>query len=192
MATFEDYLYDLNLAPRTVAFYERTARRWGDDDPVEWLRSNVNSQTPSGTANSLAAAVRHYCAWEDETTDTRRNPPLPDRLIPRLRRRQQTFREALNDEELEAYAGAIDSSATPEPVYTILKLLPRTGLRIAEICNLPRNALKKRGRSTGVTNGLNRSGCFRAHKTPLGAFHPKRYAITFASFVNGFPATLGT
>ena len=150
MSNFEDYLYDLNLAPKTVAFYERTARRWGDDDPVEWSQSNVSGQTPRGTAYSLEAAVRHYCNWEDETTGLRRNPPLPDRLIPRLRRQQQSFREALNEEELEAYTGAIDSSAAPEPVYTILKMLPRTGLRISEICGLSRNALKKRGRSTGL------------------------------------------
>ena len=150
MATFENYLKQLDLAPRTVAFYDRTARRWGDDDPVAWLQSNVSGQTPRGTAYSLEAAVRHYCNWEDEASGLRRNPPLPDRLIPRLRRQQQTFREALNEEELEAYTAAIDASRTPEPVYTILKLLPRTGLRISEICDLPRNALKKRGRSTGL------------------------------------------
>lgn len=150
MSNFESYLTGLDLAPRTVAFYERTARRWGGDDPLEWLRANVSGQTPSGTAYSLEAAVRHYCDWQDAATGARRNPPLPDRLIPRIRRKQQSFREALNEEELEAYTAAVDISLTPEPVYTILKLLPRTGLRIAEICDLHRSALKKRGRSTGL------------------------------------------
>lgn len=150
MASFESYLSQLDLAPRTVAFYERTARRWGDRDPVAWLHANVNGQTPSGTAYSLEAAVRHYCDWQDEASGTRRNPPLPDRLIPRIRRTQQSFREALNEKELSAYTAAIDSSRIPEPVYTILKLLPRTGLRISEICGLPRSALKKRGRSAGL------------------------------------------
>jgi len=148
--SFQSYLEELDLAPRTVAFYERTARRWGDDDPVAWLQAHVNRQTPPGTAYSLEAAVRHYCTWQDETTGARRNPPLPDRLLPKLRRRQQTYREALNEDELEAYTSAIDTSSVPEPAYTILKLLPRTGLRVSEICDLPRSALKKRGRSAGL------------------------------------------
>lgn len=150
MNSFESYLQSLDLAPRTIAFYGRTARRWGDGDPLAWLRTNVSSQTPSGTAYSLQAVVRHYCDWEDAETGARRNPPLPDHLIPRVRRKQQAFRDALNEDELRAYNEAIDASGTPEPVYTILKLLPRTGLRISEICDLPRAALKKRGRSTGL------------------------------------------
>jgi site-specific recombinase XerD len=150
MTSFEDYLHDLNLAPRTVAFYERTARRWGDSDPVAWLHANVDEATPRGTAYSLEAPVRHWCAWREAETGIKRNPPLAAKLLPRLRTTQGAFREALDEDELEAYVLGVSESGILEPSYTILLLLPLTGLRISEACELPRKALVKRGRTTGL------------------------------------------
>jgi len=67
------------------------------------------------------------------------NPPLP-----KIPSHQREFREALSEDELAEYYTVLEESGIPEPTWTILKLLPRTGLRIAEICNLTHGDLVKK------------------------------------------------
>jgi len=143
--TFTEYLLDQGLAPSSVRVYERLARRIerSRQTPVEWLRTHVKPQTPAGTVCSYTAAVRHLLEFHDE--------PVPEPLIPKRVRRQNPsqaqYREALSEEELDAYLDVIERSGITEPSYTILQLLPYTGMRIGETCRLPRTSLEKlRGR----------------------------------------------
>ena len=62
------------------------------------------------------------------------------------KRRVQTLgRDALSDSELEALNNALDRSAIPIAIVTILKLIPFTGLRIDEICSLRQSEVMRHG-----------------------------------------------
>ena len=57
-----------------------------------------------------------------------------DRMLPKLKGRSGTQREGLTNDQYEEYIDAC--MQLRDPVKTILRLLPLTGMRIAEICNL--------------------------------------------------------
>jgi len=56
----------------------------------------------------------------------------------------------LTPEELDEFFLTLDESGIDDPVFTFLLLLPRTGLRIAEMCTLKRNAVVREGRKQGL------------------------------------------
>lgn len=136
--TFSQYLRTVRnprgkpLAKSTCAVYARVVRRLeregGQADPVQWAEDLVGDRTPLGTATSVIPAVKHYLRWKGQADLIEELP-----YTGHLRSRQ---REALTDDELDQYLDAIEASGIPEPSYTILTILPLTGLRIAEICGI--------------------------------------------------------
>jgi integrase/recombinase XerD len=129
---FHEYLLDQGVSESTATVYARTARRWGDGDPVAWFRRNVTGRTSWGTVGALQAAVRHYLEFTGQPADVE----LLTKRERRQKPRQVQYREALTTAELAMYLDVLDRSNIPDPAFTILKLLPHTGLRISEACNM--------------------------------------------------------
>ena len=143
-ADFPAYLAAQGLAPSTVDVYARVlARVPVDEDPLDWLQRVVTRSTAKSTAIVLRSAVQHWLAWQGRQVN-------PGEIKLAARGRQQTYRDALNDEELAAYTRCIDESDIPDPVYTVLLLLPWTALRIAEACSLREDAVSRTSGRTGV------------------------------------------
>jgi site-specific recombinase XerD len=113
----------------------------GGRDPLAWLRERLNSKTPIGTVLPFRAAVKHYLLSQgyDEEEITQ--------LLPKARGTPNALRDSLNADQLATYYLAAEGVG--EPVRTILLLLPRTGLRISEICNLHVDNVVKRGNIIG-------------------------------------------
>jgi site-specific recombinase XerD len=84
----------------------------------------------------LRAAVKHLLLVEGYSEEEVQD------LLPKARGRPSGLRDALTPEQLATFYVVIER--TTEPVRTILRLLPRTGLRISEMCNLHRRNLTKR------------------------------------------------
>lgn len=139
LADFRAYLEhaDRDLGAGTVDLYVRTLERLlrgrGDSNAhPEALRQQVHAlvdpATPTGTAQPLAATVRHYHAMLGV------EPEGP--LLPKIRFQQHGFRDALDHAQLAAFERAVDEAGTTEPAATVLYLLARTGLRINEALGL--------------------------------------------------------
>ena len=152
MPTVDQYVAWLEsegLAASTVRVYARIAQRWppgpdGLPDAAGWLREQITERTPRGTADSYRGAVAR---WERFASNLGALTPSED--LPRGSRRQQSYRDALSDEELATYIDAVGHSRIPEPCYTILLLLPYTLLRIHEVCGLRRSDLVERSGRRG-------------------------------------------
>ena len=114
-----------------------------NDDPQAWLEQRLTPRTPLGTYRSYTAAAAHWLDWSGRG-------PLDRSRLPRPKRRQSAGREALDASELAAYYDVIETSFIDDPVYTILLLLPRTGLRITEAVELPDSAITVKGRIAGL------------------------------------------
>ena len=144
---FAEYLQTVRtrkgkLAVSTIDLYCRYARRWGDD-PVGWTHSYLKQGVPRGTSCGVVSALRHYCECY--------NVPFDPHDLPLPNSEQYVRRSfALTPDELDEFFLALDESGIEDPVFTVLLLLPRTGLRIAEMCQLPRKALTKEGRKPGI------------------------------------------
>tara|TARA_R110000824_G_scaffold93519_8_gene226120 strand:- start:3737 stop:4555 length:819 start_codon:yes stop_codon:yes gene_type:complete len=148
MDDFTQYLQDVRtrrgkLADKTIVLYARYARRWGDEDPVQWVHNYLENGCAKGTACGLVATLSHYCDFTNESFD-RYSLPMPSS--------EQYVRKgfALSEEELQAFTEGVGESGIDEPIFTILLLLPKTGLRIEEICHLSAKALKLQGRKRGL------------------------------------------
>jgi len=164
--TFADYLIAQQLAPSTVRLYVSIASRWDPYategygaagrrlallrpadipaavDPHDWLAAYLTPKTPRGTHRSMCSAAFQWCAWKGQTFDSTR--------IPKRTKQQPTGRTGLSVDELESYYRVVEESPVDDPVYTILLLLPRTGLRVSEACNLPLDAVQTKGRRRGL------------------------------------------
>ena len=130
------------LADSTIDLYCRYSRRWGSD-PVGWTQSYLHHGVARGTSCGLVSALRHYCECYSIPFDPHDLP---------LSSSEQYIRKsfALSPEELDEFFLVLGESSVAEPVFTILLLLPRTGLRIAEMCSLQRKSLVKEGRKPGL------------------------------------------
>jgi len=144
---FKNYLSNVRtrkgkLSPSTIDLYDRYARRWGDD-PLGWANSYLCGDVSRGTSCGVVAALRHYCECFNIEFDPH-DLPLPNS--------EQYVRKgyALTPEELDEFFLTLDESGIDDPVFTVLLLLPRTGLRIAEMCTLKRNAVVREGRKQGL------------------------------------------
>ena len=129
------HLKKQGLMPSTRDKYSTIVASVGDRDPVSWLRDRLSSRTPIGTVLPLRAAVKHYLRSEGYSEDE------VEDLLPKARGRPTGLRDSLTPEQLATYF--LVAEERDEPVRTILLLLPRTGLRISEICNLRRDNLVK-------------------------------------------------
>lgn len=128
MVAFPDHLERQGLLPSTRRKYSAIVRASEGKDPVTWLRKRVHARTPIGTVLPLRAAVKHYLlsqGYDEEEIKA---------LLPKAKGRPTGTRDALTPSLLVTYYEAAEHY--DDPVRTILLLLPRTGLRISEICDL--------------------------------------------------------
>ena len=143
--SFEQYLQkQRELSPRTRRQYVQIARRWEEKrlHPIEWLDRLCRRPISRGTLSPYWCAAKHYIAYLGE------DPDSYDRPSARLKPKKP--RAALNDNELQAYYRAVERSGIPDPVYTILLLLPRTGLRVAELCSARIDGLQQKSGAWGL------------------------------------------
>lgn len=145
---FKSYLEQVRtrkgkLSPKTISLYLRYFRRWDGSDPVLWVHEYLRGECARGTACGLIAALRHYCEFQRIPFDPHELP---------MARSEQFIRKtsALTPDELDLYFATLNESGVDEPAFTVLRLLPKTGLRIHEMCSLPRNAFQKQGRQHGI------------------------------------------
>jgi integrase len=140
--TLDRHLQEQGLLPSTRSKYASIVAA-GGDDPTEWLRQKLSKRLPIGTVLPLRAAVKHYLLSEGYDAEEIKA------LLPKARGRSSGHREALSPEQLATYYLAVEDECE-DPVRTILLLLPRTGLRISEACNLRRENLVRRGGVSGL------------------------------------------
>ncbi|MCK5651510.1 MAG: tyrosine-type recombinase/integrase, partial [Gemmatimonadetes bacterium] len=136
--SLESHLKRQGLLPDTREKYARIIEQAGDN-PVSWLHDKLHARTPIGTVLPLRAAVKHLLISEGYS------PAEVDGMLPKAKGRPCGLRDSLTVEQLALYYQVTDKQG--DPVKTILKLLPKTGLRISEICGLSRSNLV---RQTGV------------------------------------------
>ena len=134
--SFGQYLASEGLGPRTIRCYERVGARV-QSDPETWLRE-ILMFAPVGTACVYKAAVKHWLEWQN----------LDPIKMPRGRRKKRKQRFPLSDGDLERWYKALRGE--PDPARTVLEILPRTGMRVSELCNARRSQLVKRGNTWGI------------------------------------------
>jgi integrase len=134
----------LRLRPRTVRRYDHVLTRMGDtgaataDDVLAYAESATRGR-PIGTVLPTRAALKHYLVAVLGFT-----PEEAHAALPAARGRPERLRDALSPEQLATYWTAIET-LRPGPVRTILALLPRTGLRVSEACEMRRDSVEQRG-----------------------------------------------
>ena len=138
----DSHLKEQGLLPSTRSKYASIVAASGED-PAEWLRRKLSKRLPIGTVLPLRAAVKHYLLAQGHDEEEIKA------LLPKARGRPSGHRDALSPEQLVGYYVAVEDDCE-EPVRTILLLLPRTGLRISEICNLRGENLVRRGGVSGL------------------------------------------
>ena len=125
----QEHLSQQQLLPSTKAQYKSILARTEGKDPITWLKGRIHARTPIGTVLPYRAAVKHYLMSEQGYTEEELQA-----LLPKAKGRPTAYRHALTPEALATYHVAVEG--VPDPSMTILTLLPKTGLRISEICGL--------------------------------------------------------
>jgi site-specific recombinase XerD len=125
----QTHLSQQQLLPSTKAQYNAILARAEGADTLEWLKARIHARTPIGTVLPYRAAVKHYLMAEQGYTEDELRL-----LLPKAKGRPTAFRHALTPDALAIYHAAVDDIC--DPCRTILSLLPKTGLRISEMCNL--------------------------------------------------------
>jgi len=139
--SLEGHLKRQGLLPETREKYAQILRQAGED-PVVWLHKKLHARTPIGTVLPLRAAVKHLLLSEGYS------PGEVTLMLPKAKGRPCGLRDSLTTEQLALYYAAVDKQG--DPVRTILKLLPRTGLRISEACGLQLSDLVSRSGIKGL------------------------------------------
>ncbi len=142
MTNLATHLRRQALSPTTREKYTSIVDSTGGLDPVSWLNKRLNSKTPIGTVLPLRAAVKHYLLSQGYEVEE------IDQLLPKAKGAPCGLREALDADQLATFYLACEDIG--DPVRTILMLLPRTGLRISEICQLRMTDLRKKGHVPGL------------------------------------------
>jgi len=176
--TYENHLKRQGLLPDTREKYARILQQAGDD-PVVWLHKKLHARTPIGTVLPLRAAVKHLLISEGYSASE------VSLMLPKAKGRPCGLRDSLTTEQLALYYTV--ASKQGDPVKTILKLLPRTGLRISEACSLQRSDLVSRSGVKGLLfRGkrdeerfvpLNRAA-LQALKSYMALYDPERWLFT--------------
>ncbi len=129
MANLTSHLQDQGLGLKTRLQYESILRRCEGSDPLEWLKNAISASTPIGTILPLRAAIKHYLISVRGV-----NPMEVQNLLPKAKGKPNKIRSILSDDGLALFKKK--STIQGEPVRTILLLLPETGMRISELCEL--------------------------------------------------------
>jgi integrase len=141
---FGRYLEGADLLPSTRDKYQRIFAG-SDTDLVSWIHDRAKEKRiPVGTLLPARGAVKHYLVGV-----LGYNPDVAEALLPPARGRRPTrATKPLTAEQLALYHAAVEQIPV-EPARTILQLLPTTGMKIGELCDLRRKDLQRVGDSTG-------------------------------------------
>lgn len=142
MQNFSDHLKKRQLSIKTRQDYEKIIVRMGNTDPIDFLKQTITSTTPIGTVLPMRSAIKHYLISEKGLTEDEAKE-----LLPKSKGAPSRLRDSLTEDELLLYKK--ESEKCPEPVRTILLLLPETGMRINEICSLRRTDVTEKRRIKG-------------------------------------------
>lgn len=140
----EQRLKQLQLVPSTRQKYQEIIAGAETDDLLSWIEQRVSERTPMGTILPLRAAVKHYLIAEQGYSDAE----LHD-LLPKTQGMDAEHHKPLSSTQLAVYHAAVEQ-VDVDPAYTILKLLPLTGLRIGEITALKKDHIKWEGRDVNL------------------------------------------
>lgn len=132
---FDTYLRDRGLLDRTRRAYVGVVSR-SAGDVASYVRRLVRQRAPEGTVVQARAAAGHWLRFRGVAETEIRI------LLPSARGRKGRRRDALSREALELFLRLAD--AEREPLRTVLLLLPRTGLRISEVCTLHASNVRQR------------------------------------------------
>ena len=135
-ASFDDYLRDRGLLARTRRAYGGVVSRAKDGDVPAYVRKLVRDRAPEGTVVQARAAAAHWLRFKGASEAEIRA------VLPPTRGRKGKRREALSPEALRRFLEL--AAGVRDPLRTILLLLPRTGLRISEVCTLRVGDVKQR------------------------------------------------
>lgn len=135
LSDFDGYLRRRGLLANTRRSYKSVLTR-ALPDPVKWYGGLVEQRPPTGTIQQARTAVAHWLRMngEDEASIRGQLPPAKGRKSEQKR--------GLSTQALAAYVES--AGLRDEPVRTILLLLPKTGLRISELCGLKRSEVINR------------------------------------------------
>ena len=128
-AALDQHLKNKGLLPQTRRQYSSIVRRIGKKDPIQWLQETIHPQTPIGTVLPFRAAVKHFLVAEHGLTEEEAQD-----LLPKAKGRSCSLRDALSPDDLKTYEDEVDRRG--DPARTILLLLPKTGMRIGEMCGM--------------------------------------------------------
>jgi len=126
----------------TRGVYERVYANMDISTPesvVEWLKNEISQRQPIGTLLPKRAMAKHVLLSEHGIEDED-----ADRMLPKLKGRAGKQRHGLTNDQYEEYIDAC--LQLNDPVKTILRLLPLTGMRIAEICDLKSESIQQVGK----------------------------------------------
>lgn len=124
---FAAYLRERGLLDHTIRAYVGVVER-GGEDVAAYVRKLVRSRSPVGTVVQARAAAAHWLRFQGVP-----QAEIAAQLPPARGRKAKT-REALSPEALARFLALAERER--EPMRTLLLLLPRTGLRISEVCGL--------------------------------------------------------
>lgn len=141
-----DARYDkLRLRPRTRTRYDDVLNRLQDAGAattaaavIEWTEGATRNR-PIGTVLPTRAAIKHYLIEALGFSEEEAHAALPP-----ARGRPERLRDALSTDQLALYYDAL-TGLMPGPVRTILALLPRTGLRVSEACEMRQDGVHRHG-----------------------------------------------
>lgn len=128
----DKYLKQKGLMQSTRGVYERVYANMDTSSPqsvVDWLKGEIAKRQPIGTLLPKRAMAKHILVYEHNVDDED-----ADRMLPKLKGRAGKQREGLTNDQYDEYMDACLQMR--DPIRTILRLLPLTGMRIAEICSL--------------------------------------------------------
>lgn len=132
MSSFTDKLNQKGLSPKTIEAYTKVVNQVGRKDPISWLQNKVNASTPIGTVLPFRSAIKHYLISEKGMSSED-----VELVLPKCKGLPCKLRDSLSDDQLDFFKEKVQQ--LPNPAKTILLLLPETGMRISEICNLRRS-----------------------------------------------------
>ena len=134
LTQFDRHLRERGLLQNTRRAYLGVLRKAGED-PIRWYAKLLATRPPIGTAQQARTAVGHWLRMSGHNEADIRGSLAP------ARGRQSAEKRGLSPTALDTYLRAADSLT--EPLRTVLGLLPRTGLRISELCGLKRKDIVK-------------------------------------------------
>lgn len=134
LAGFDEYLRRRGLSQNTRRSYMNVVIQAGQEPNAafHWYTNLIAKKAPIGTVQQARSALARW--W------TYCNQPEHIAALPPARGKQREHRQGLTDGQLALYLS--EAAKQKDPARTILALLPRTGLRISEICQLRMDQIK--------------------------------------------------